>query len=129
MSYGESLFSGNMGKRKKATAGAQIREEIRKLNLIAKSEFRTSFDEEAAVDLLLRLGLSEVPEVGISPVIKYRLLVGGVGIAYEGESEAEGRRQFGLFMAESKTARSRSSGESVTLFRNFEVVRRYQPHE
>jgi hypothetical protein len=93
-----------MGKRKKATTGAQIREEIRKLNLIAKS-------------------------VGISPVIKYRLLVGGVGIAYEGESEAEGRRQFGLFVAESKTARSRSSGESVILFRNFEVMRRYQPHE
>jgi hypothetical protein len=125
VSYG----SRDMGKRKKATTGAQIREEIRRLNLIAKSEFRRSFDEEAAVDLLLRLGLSEVPEVGISPVIKYRLLVGGVGIAYEGESEAEGRRQFGLFMAESKTARSRSSGESVTLFRNFEVVRRYQPHE
>ena len=91
-----------MGKQKKATTGAQIREEIRKLNLIAKSEFRTSFDEEAAVDLLLRLGLSEVPEVGISPVIKYRLLVGGVGIAYEGGSDAENRRQFGLFMAESK---------------------------
>ena len=125
VSYG----SRDMGKRKKATTRAQIREEIRKLNLIAKSEFRTSFDEEAAVNFLLRLGLSEVPEVGISPVIKYRLLVGGVGIAYEGESEAEGRRQFGLFVAESKAARSRSSGESVTLFRNFEVMRRYQPHE
>jgi hypothetical protein len=125
VSYG----SRDMGKRKKATTRAQIREEIRKLNLIAKSEFRTSFDEEAAVNFLLRLGLSEVPEVGISPVIKYRLLVGGVGIAYEGESEAEGRRQFGLFVAESKTVRSRSSGESVTLFRNFEVMRRYQPHE
>jgi hypothetical protein len=72
-----------MGKRKEATTGAQIREEIHRLNLIAKSELRRSFDEEAAVDLLLRLGLSEVPEVGISPVIKYRLLVGGVGIAYE----------------------------------------------
>jgi hypothetical protein len=118
-----------MAKRKKATTGAQIREEIRKLNLIAKSEFRRSFDEEAAVDLLLRLGLSEVPEVGISPVIKYRLLVGGVGIAYEGKSEAEARRQFGLFMAESKTARSRSSGESEILFRNFQVMRRYQPRE
>ena len=46
-----------MGKRKKATTGAQIREEIRKLNLIAKSEFRTSFDEEAAVDLLFRIGV------------------------------------------------------------------------
>src|SRR5580704_508331 len=118
-----------MGKRKTITTGTQIREEIRKLNLIGKSEIRRSFDEEAAINLLLRLGLSKVPEVGISPVIKYRLLVGGVGIAYEGESEAEGRRQFGLFVAESKAARSRSSGESVTLFRNFEVMRRYQPHE
>jgi hypothetical protein len=31
-------------------------------------------------------------EVGISSVIKYRLLVGGVGIAYEGESELEAGR-------------------------------------
>jgi hypothetical protein len=116
-----------MGKRKTVTTGAQIREEIRKLNLIGKSEIRRSFDEEAAIDLLLRLGLPEVPEVGISPVIKYRLLVGGVGIAYEGESESEGRRQFGRYMAELKTARLRSSGESLTLFRNFEVVRRYRP--
>ena len=118
-----------MGKRKKVTVGAQIREEIRKLNLIGKSEIRRSFDEEAAIDLLLRLGLSEVPEVGLSPVFKYRLLVGGVGIAYEGESESEGTRQFGMYMAESKTARHQSSGESVTLFRNFEVVRRYRPSE
>ena len=118
-----------MGRRKKATTGAQIREEIRKLNLIGKSEIRRSFDEEAAIDLLLRLGLPEVPEVGLSPVIKYRLLVGGVGIAYEGESEPEGRRQFGLYLAKSKTARSGSFGESVTLFRNFEVVRRYRPPE
>jgi hypothetical protein len=118
-----------MGKRKKAAIGGQIREEIRKLNLIAKSEIRTSFDEEAAVDLFLRLGLAEVPEVDISPVIKYRLLVGGVGIAYEGESEVEGSRQFGLFMAQSKSTRSTSFGESVTLFRNFEVMRRYLPPE
>ena len=96
------MFSRNMGKRKTVTTGPQIRGEIRKLNLIGKSEIRRSFDEEVAIDLLLRLGLPEVPEVGISPVVKYRLLVGGVGIAYEGESE-------------------------FTLFRNFEVVRRYQP--
>jgi hypothetical protein len=125
----ESLFSRDMGKRKKAFTGGRLREEIRKLNLIAKSEFRTSFDEEAAVDLLLRLGLSEVPEVGISPVIKYRLLDGGVGIAYEGESELEGSRQFGLFMAQSKSTRSTSSGESEALFRNLAVERRYQPQE
>jgi hypothetical protein len=79
-----------MGKRRTVTTGAQIREEIRKLNLIGKSEIRRSFDEKAAIDLLLRLGLPEVPEFGLSPVIKYRLLVGGVGIANEGESELEG---------------------------------------
>jgi hypothetical protein len=90
---------------------------------------KTETTEEAAIDLLLRLGLPEVPEVGLSPVIKYRLFVGGVGIAYEGESESEGRRQFGMYMAESKTARLSSSGESVTLFRNFKVVRRYRPSE
>ena len=118
-----------MGKRKKATIGAQIREEIRKLNLIEKSEIRRSFDEEAAIDLLLRLGLSEVPEGGLSPVIKYRLLVGRVGIAYEGESELEGRRQFRMHMAKSKTAQHQSSGEAVTLFRNFDVVRQYRPSE
>jgi hypothetical protein len=118
-----------MGRRKKATTGAQIREEIRKLNLVGKSEIRRSFDEEAAIDLLLRLGLPEIPDVGLSPVIKYRLLVGGVGIAYEGESESEGRRQFGIYTAESRTARLSSAGESVTLFRNFKVVRRYRQSE
>jgi hypothetical protein len=47
---------------------------------------------------------------------KYSLLVAGVGIAYEGESELEGRRQSSLFTAESKTTGSSSSGDSVSLF-------------
>ena len=37
--------------------------------------------------VLLDLVLELLPEFGIPPVIKYRLLVEGVGIAYEGESE------------------------------------------
>src|ERR1700722_2257361 len=106
-----------MGKRKKAITPVQIREEIRKLNLIGKSQIHRSFDENAALDLVLRLGMPIVPEAGISPVIKYRLLVGGVGLAYEGKSESEGRRQFSLYMTESKNPRSLSAGESVTLFR------------
>jgi hypothetical protein len=113
-----------MEKRKKAITSALIREEIRKLNLIGKSEIHRSFDEEAAIDLVLRLGLSRVPEV-----IKYRLLVGGLGIAYEGASETEAWRQFSLFVTESKIARSRSAGECVTLFRDFEVLRSYTPPE
>jgi hypothetical protein len=39
---------------------------VRKLNLIGKSEIRRSFDEEAAIDLLLKLGLSEIPKVGLA---------------------------------------------------------------
>jgi hypothetical protein len=118
-----------MGKRKKATTPTLIREEIRKLNLIGKSQIHRSFDEEAALDLVLRLGIPTALEVAIPPVMKYRLLVGGVGIAYEGESESEGRRQFSLYMIESKDPRSLSAGESVTLFRGFEVLRRYSPVE
>ena len=89
-----------MRKLRKALVAEQIKDEIRKLNQIGKIEIRRSFDEEAAVDLILRVGAprtrTEVQgmptEVGISSVIKYRLLVGGVGIAYEGESELEAGR-------------------------------------
>ena len=118
-----------MGKGKKGVTPAQIREEIRKLNLIGKSQIHRSFDEEAALDLVLRVGIQAVPEVGIPPVIKYRLLVGAVGIAYEGESELEGRRQFSLYMIESKNPLSLSAGSSVTLFGGFEVLKRYSPVE
>ncbi len=116
-----------MRKRRKASEGVQIKDEIRKLNQIAKTEIRTRIDEKAAVDLLLRLQVPRDPEVGISPVIKYRLLVGGVGIAYEGESESDAKRRFTLFVMQSKTGGSRSYRESVTLFRNFDVVGKYKP--
>jgi hypothetical protein len=118
-----------MGKRKKGISPALIREEIRKLNLIGKSQIHRSFDEEAALDLVLRLGISTALEVAIPPVMKYRLLVGGVGIAYEGQSESEGRRQFNVYMIESKDPRSLSAGEPVTLFKGFEVLKRYSPVE
>lgn len=124
-----------MRKRKSAIPAEQIRDEIRKLNHIGKSEIYRSFDEEAAVDLVLRLGVSGAEkevhgistEVGISPVIKYRLLVGGFGIAYEGESESEAGHQFNLFMAKSKNPKSSSAGEAVTLFKNYEVIREHRP--
>jgi ABC-type sugar transport system ATPase subunit len=54
----------NTEKRKKAITSALIREEIRKLNLIGKSQIHRSFDEEAAIDLVLKLGLTSVTEVG-----------------------------------------------------------------
>src|SRR5260370_12862843 len=88
--------------------------------------------EEAMESLILRERFKvemrdDLVEVGISSVVKYRLLVGGIGMVYEGESESEARRQFRLCIAKSKTAESSSAGESVKLFRNFDVVRKYHP--
>jgi hypothetical protein len=114
--------------RRKRIEDERIKEEIRKLNQLAKTEICTRIDEKAAVDLLLRLGVPAASEVGISPVIKYRLLVGGLGIAYEGESEPDAKRRFKLFVMRSKNTESSSFGESVTLFRNFDVVgKHYRP--
>ena len=62
---------------------------------------------------------------GISSVVKYRLIVGGIGIAYEGESESEARRWFRRFVVQSQTEGSSSARESVTLFRNYDVIRDY----
>ena len=62
---------------------------------------------------------------GISSVVKYRLIVGGIGIAYKGESESEARRWFRRFVVQSQTEGSSSARESVTLFRNYDVIREY----
>jgi hypothetical protein len=51
--------------------------------------------------------------------------VGGVGIAYEGESESEARRQFGLFLNKSKTSLPGSAGKSITLFKNYDILQYY----
>jgi hypothetical protein len=66
---------------------------------------------------------------GMSPVIKYRLVVGGVGIVYDGESEREAKRQFNLFVIQSKDLRSKSARRSVTLFKNYEIIKEYNPPE
>jgi hypothetical protein len=46
-----------MKRRKISPSAAQIKDEIRKLNRIEESEFHRSFNEEAAVDLVLRIGV------------------------------------------------------------------------
>ena len=58
---------------------------------------------------------------------KYRVVVGGIGIVYEGDSVSEAKRQFKLFTRKSKTAESSSAGESVTLFKNYEIINEYHP--
>jgi hypothetical protein len=146
----------------------QIKNEIRKLNGLEKSDIYRWIDEESASDLLSRIEEAEwnpkrrrhlspssrifdlphtpggggVPPLersvgdkleddglaknGISSVVKYRLIVGGIGIAYEGESESEAMRWFRRFVVQSQSEGSSSARESVTLFRNYEVIRDYQ---
>jgi hypothetical protein len=57
---------------------------------------------------------------------QYRVVVGGTGIVYDGDSVSEAKRQFKLFMRKSKSA-GRSAGESVTLFKNYEIINQYHP--
>jgi arsenate reductase (thioredoxin) len=58
---------------------------------------------------------------------EYRLVVGVLGIIFDEDSEEEVKRQFNLFVKQSKTARSASVGTSVTLFRNGEIIAEYHP--
>ena len=64
---------------------------------------------------------------GTLALIKYRLVVGGLGKVYDGESTSEAMRRFRMFVVQSKTAGSGSAGESVTLFKNYEIIKEYQP--
>jgi hypothetical protein len=60
-------------------------------------------------------------------MIKFTLVVGGVGIVHEGESVSEAKRLFTLFVIESKNAKSKSAGRPVTLFKNFVIIKEYHP--
>ena len=60
---------------------------------------------------------------------QYRLVVGRVGIVYDGKSKSEARRRFRLFVIQSQTTGSRYAGEPVTLFKNYEIPREYRPPE
>jgi hypothetical protein len=64
---------------------------------------------------------------GMSSVTTYRLIVGGSGIVYEGISMLEANRQFRLFVIQSKAEGSGSFRESVTLFKNYEIIKQYNP--
>jgi hypothetical protein len=62
-----------------------------------------------------------------SSTIKYRLIVGGSGMVYEGKSKSEAKRRFKLFVIQSKTAGSGCSGEAIMLFKNYEKIEEYRP--
>jgi hypothetical protein len=97
----ETYFFEPMRRQEEAPTAGMIKDEIRKLSRIEKSEFHRSFDQEAAADLILKIlapgNLAEargIATTGIPPVIKYRLLVGEVGIPYECESESKASRDW-----------------------------------
>jgi len=57
---------------------------------------------------------------------EYRLVVGVLGIIFDEDSEAEAKRQFDLFVIQSKNAQD---GTSVTLFKNHEIIAEYRPSD
>jgi hypothetical protein len=48
-------------------------------------------------------------------------------MVYEGVSMREAMRQFTLLVIRSKNAQSKSYRSSVTLFKNYEIIREYYP--
>jgi hypothetical protein len=61
-------------------------------------------------------------------MIEYRIVVGVLGIVFDGASESEAKRQFDQFVIQSKTAGSRFFEEPITLFKNAERIREYRPY-
>ena len=58
-------------------------------------------------------------------MIKYRIVVGGAGKVYDGESWVDARHRFKQFVALSKKRRSKANPRSITLFKDYEIVRQY----
>ena len=56
----------------------------------------------------------------MSSAIRYRVVVGGVEVVFDGDFVAEARRQYRIFVIQ-------SAGESVALFRNYDLIRQYHP--
>ena len=87
-----------------------VKDEIRKLRRIDKIEIYRWIDEQVAADLLPRIGVNrslkfrqEIEQkCRVDPYCKrrhilferYRLVVEGVGIVYDGVSESEASRRF-----------------------------------
>jgi hypothetical protein len=58
---------------------------------------------------------------------KFHLVVRTLGKVYEGDSEREAKRRYRLFVKGSKASSGRSAGQSVTLFKEWVVIREYLP--
>ena len=60
-------------------------------------------------------------------MIEYRLVVGVLAILFDEDSASEAKRQFDLFVIQSKNAGSVEDGTSGTLFKNHEIIAEYHP--
>ena len=58
---------------------------------------------------------------GTPPEIRYRVVVGGLGIVFDGCSESDGRNQYRIFVIQ-------STGESVALFKGYEIMQEFHPN-
>jgi hypothetical protein len=63
----------------------------------------------------------------MSSEIRYRVVIGGMGIVFDGYSMSEAHVQFRIFVVRSKTAASRLPAGSVLLFKNHKIILEYRP--
>lgn len=55
----------------------------------------------------------------------YQVIVGNVGMVYDGPSAEEARSKFDVYVELSKSHVGRAGGEDVTIFLNDEIVREF----
>lgn len=57
--------------------------------------------------------------------MKFQVIVGNIGIVYDGNNNMVAHHKFSFYVKDSKTNLGRSGGESVTLMHNGEIEREY----
>jgi hypothetical protein len=62
-------------------------------------------------------------------VKNYQVVVGGIGVIYDGDSRAEAHRRFKLAIQNSKKVADRTFGKAVTLFLKGSIIKEYHPPE
>ena len=58
--------------------------------------------------------------------IKYRVVVGGRGVVYDGEDQSEANRICATFIVRSKAVEAASDAPTVTLFKDYQIIRQWQ---
>jgi hypothetical protein len=72
-----------------------------------------------------RLGSLGISESGGIPVIKYRVIVEGGGIVYDGEDQLEANRICAMFVDRFKAGQGASDSPTVTLFKDYQIFRQW----